>query len=332
MCATHGIDLAGPAKLYVITHREWNTVKVGIGACTGYNSRLLQHERQGWELYRVGDYTTGAAPYDVEQAVLDRLRGAKLCPFLTKDVMPNGWSETCSTRRITAGEVWAMVEDETRHAPDAYAPRAGARPRVAVLFDAEAAAEEMRARGYEPLAPYPGRTNATWPSRCTTCGHEGRPTFNAVRREPMPLLLLQIIERRASRGRDARGRVRTTGDLPRPDHGPMALPLFLRERRHDASVLRPVRNHGVQEVSPGRRPNRPLEGRRRGAGGRARAHGDLSRKDHRPVALPLCMRDRSHGDLDRHQTRPNQVRDMLQRPRQLISTYRSVPLTTPAPR
>ncbi|MFD8643358.1 hypothetical protein ACFV14_24045 [Streptomyces zaomyceticus] len=180
MCATHGIDLAGPAKLYVITHREWNAVKVGIGACTGYTSRLLQHKRQGWELYRARDFTTGAAAYDVEQAVLDRLRGDKLCPFLTMDVMPNGWSETCSSDRVTADEVWAMVEEETRRAPGAYAPRAGARPRAAFLFDAEAAAGEMRARGYEPLVPYPGRTNATWPSRCTTCGHEGRPTFNAV--------------------------------------------------------------------------------------------------------------------------------------------------------
>ncbi|MFE6977884.1 hypothetical protein [Streptomyces sp. NPDC057682] len=127
------------------------------------------------------DYTTGAAAYDVEQAVLDRLRGAKLCPLLTKDVMPNGWSETCSADRVTADEVWAMVEDETHHGTDVYAPRAGARPRAAVLFDADAGAEEMRARGYEPLVPYPGRTNATWPSRCTTCGHEGRPAFNAVR-------------------------------------------------------------------------------------------------------------------------------------------------------
>lgn len=181
MCATHGIDLAGPAKLYVITHREWDAIKVGIGACTGYTSRLLQHERQGWELYQAADYTTGAAAYDVEQAVLERLRGAELCPFLTKDVMPNGWSETCSADRVTAGEVWTMVEEETCHATGAYAPRAGSRPRAAVLFDADAAAEEMRARGYEPLVPYPGRTNATWPSRCTTCGHEGRPTFNAVR-------------------------------------------------------------------------------------------------------------------------------------------------------
>jgi hypothetical protein len=181
MCATFGIDLAGPAKLYVITHRQWNAVKVGIGACTGYTSRLIQHERRGWELYRFRDYSTGAAAFDVEQAVLDRLRGVGLCPFLTRDVMPNGWSETCSADDITADEVWAMVDEESRRAPGSYPPRAGDRPRATFLFDAEAAADEMRARGYEPLVPYPGRTNATWPSRCTTCAYEGRPTFNAVR-------------------------------------------------------------------------------------------------------------------------------------------------------
>ncbi|SCF73332.1 hypothetical protein GA0115254_114434 [Streptomyces sp. Ncost-T10-10d] len=180
-CATHGIDLAGPSKVYVITHQEWKAVKIGIGACTGYTSRLIQHERQGWQLHQARDYTTGAAAYDVEQAVLGRLHQAGLIPFLTSDIMPNGWTETCSAARITAAEVWAMVDEETRNAEKPYPPRTGGRPRAAVLIDAEAAAAEMRAVGYEPLVPYPGRTNATWPSRCMTCGHEGRPTFSAVR-------------------------------------------------------------------------------------------------------------------------------------------------------
>ncbi|MYS17876.1 hypothetical protein [Streptomyces sp. SID4982] len=180
-CAAHGIDLAGASKVYVITHQDWNAIKIGIGACTGYTSRLIQHERQGWQLYQARDYTTGAAAQDVEQAVLGQLREAGLAPFLTREIMPNGWTETCSAERITAGEIWAMVEEETRNTEDPYAPRAGGRPRATVLIDADAAAAEMRAYGYEPLVPYPGRTNATWPSRCTTCGHEGRPTFNAVR-------------------------------------------------------------------------------------------------------------------------------------------------------
>ncbi|MET8030964.1 hypothetical protein [Streptomyces avermitilis] len=127
-CATHGIDLAGPSKVYVITHREWQAVKIGIGACTGYTSRLIQHERQGWQLHQAREYATGAAAYDVEQAVLDRLRQAGLIPFLTSDVMPNGWTETCSAARVTAAEVWAMVDEETRNSAGPYAPRVGDRP------------------------------------------------------------------------------------------------------------------------------------------------------------------------------------------------------------
>ena len=199
MCATHGIDLAGPAKVYVITHPDWNAVKVGIGACTGYTSRLIQHKRQGWQLHRAGDYATGAAAYDVEQAVLDRLREAGLSPFLTKDVMPNGWSETCSADRVTAAKVWAMVEEETRRAQQPYAPRVGGRPRAAVLFDADAAVAEMRVCGYEPLVPYPGRTNAAWPSRCTTCGHEGRPTFNGVRNGGQRCRICRVKQAQAKR-------------------------------------------------------------------------------------------------------------------------------------
>lgn len=38
-CATHGIDLTAPTMVYVITHERWGSVKDGIGACTGYNSR-----------------------------------------------------------------------------------------------------------------------------------------------------------------------------------------------------------------------------------------------------------------------------------------------------
>ncbi|WP_158812337.1 hypothetical protein [Streptomyces fulvoviolaceus] len=127
-CATHGIDLAGPSKVYVITHREWKAVKIGIGACTGYASRLIQHERQGWQLHQARDYTTGAAAYDVEQAVLSRLRQAGLIPFLTSDVMPNGWTEACSAAHVTAAEVWATVDEETRNAEEPYAPRVGGRP------------------------------------------------------------------------------------------------------------------------------------------------------------------------------------------------------------
>ncbi|MFG2361400.1 hypothetical protein ACGFY3_07085 [Streptomyces mirabilis] len=82
----------------MITHQEWNAVKIGIGigACTGYTSRLTQHERQGRQLHQVRDYPTGAAAQNVEQAVLGRLRAAGLAPFLTRDIQ--GCSERNNAR------------------------------------------------------------------------------------------------------------------------------------------------------------------------------------------------------------------------------------------
>ncbi|MGW4482028.1 hypothetical protein [Rhodococcus triatomae] len=182
-CATHGIDLTAPTMVYVISHQRWGAVKVGIGACTGYNSRLLQHERAGWTLADSRKFQTGAAALDVEQAVLARLRQRGLAPYLTAETMPNGWTETCDATRITTNELWEMVNEEACNTGAAYAGSDGPRRRPSAngLIDPQVAAEQMRSAGFEPLVPYPGRTNAAWPSRCAVCGTEGRPRLNGVR-------------------------------------------------------------------------------------------------------------------------------------------------------
>ncbi|MET7776522.1 MULTISPECIES: hypothetical protein [Streptomyces] len=95
----------------MITHQEWNAVKIGIGACTGYTSRLTQHERQGRQLYQVRDYPTGAAAQDVERAVLGRLRAAGLAPFLTRDI------QGCSDSRQPVCSERNNARVPTRNAP-----------------------------------------------------------------------------------------------------------------------------------------------------------------------------------------------------------------------
>lgn len=182
-CASHGIDLTGPAMLYLIKHEAWGALKIGIGACTGYNSRLLQHERTGWTLVRSREFVTGAAAQDAEQAVLDRLRHLGLAPYLNATTMPNGFTETCDAGRISTDELWAMVDNETDRTGAATASADGPRRRLSAngLIDPQAAVEQMRAAGFEPLVPYPGRSNTGWPSRCLVCGTEGRPRLNAVR-------------------------------------------------------------------------------------------------------------------------------------------------------
>jgi len=182
-CATHGIDLTAPTMVYVVSHPQWGAVKVGIGACTGYNSRLLQHERAGWVLAHSRAYPTGAGALDVEQAVLARLRAKKLAPYLAAKTMPNGWTETCDATRVTTDTLWAIVNEESDRigvgTVSADGPRR--RPSANGLVDPLVAVEQMRTGGFEPLVPYPGRANTAWPCRCKKCGTEGRPRLNNVR-------------------------------------------------------------------------------------------------------------------------------------------------------
>lgn len=46
-CATHGINLAGPSKVYVITHQEWKAVKIGTTAAPGSGRRPCSERRPG---------------------------------------------------------------------------------------------------------------------------------------------------------------------------------------------------------------------------------------------------------------------------------------------
>jgi hypothetical protein len=82
-----------------------------------------------------------------------------------------------------------MVGEEAGETPpDAYGVADTPRRSFNVLIDPKAAETEMRAAGYEPLVPYPGRSNDAWPCRCIKCGHEGRPRLStgAQRRSAVP--------------------------------------------------------------------------------------------------------------------------------------------------
>jgi hypothetical protein len=183
-CATHGLDFTAPTTVYLMSHQRWGALKLGIGACAGYNSRLLQHERTGWVLERSRVFPTGVAARDVEAAVLDRLRADSLVPFLSAATMPNGHSETCDAALTSPSQLWAMVEQEADRTGAATATDGGPRrrPSTAGLVDPLVAAQQMRDAVLDPIGPYPGRANTAWPSRCLTCGTECRPRLNGVRR------------------------------------------------------------------------------------------------------------------------------------------------------
>ncbi|MFF1872799.1 GIY-YIG nuclease family protein [Kitasatospora herbaricolor] len=109
-CASHGFDLTAPARVYVMHHHRHNAVKVGIGGTAGRNERVNHHRRAGWALAQDWHFTTGAEAHAVEQAVLQQLRLAGHRPYLSAEVMPNGWTETFDADLITTTALAAFVE------------------------------------------------------------------------------------------------------------------------------------------------------------------------------------------------------------------------------
>ncbi|MFD9047208.1 GIY-YIG nuclease family protein [Streptomyces zaomyceticus] len=108
-CASHGFDLTAPARVYVVQHHQHNAVKIGIGGTAGRNERVKQHRRSGWVLARDWHFATGVEAHAVEQAVLQHLREAGHGPYLSRDTMPNGWTETFDADLVTPTTLAAIV-------------------------------------------------------------------------------------------------------------------------------------------------------------------------------------------------------------------------------
>ncbi|MFZ3499312.1 hypothetical protein ACODT5_39910 [Streptomyces sp. 5.8] len=111
-CTNKGFKMDAPALVYVLHHQGLNAVKVGI-TNTG-TKRLAAFQSGGWHAVRTMDFATGADAYQVEQAVLKRLRVDLGIPqYLTKEYMPyRGETETACADLIEPLVLWAMVCEE----------------------------------------------------------------------------------------------------------------------------------------------------------------------------------------------------------------------------
>jgi len=128
-CATHGFDPGAPARLYLVVHPVRYAVKLGVGATgNGHNDRVAQHRRTGWILLHEVRFCDGAAALAVEQAVLRFLRQRGHRPFLTRDQMPNGWSETFAAVLLPPATLWTVITEETWRQMPQPQPAAMLRP------------------------------------------------------------------------------------------------------------------------------------------------------------------------------------------------------------
>ena len=112
-CGLGGLDLNLPAFLYVMTHKDFQSIKVGVGNPSSNKNRILEHTKQGWKLFRRIDFETGEIAYSVEQEVLSWIRSVKKLSFhLVPELMPQGgWTETVDASEIDPQTIWAKVEE-----------------------------------------------------------------------------------------------------------------------------------------------------------------------------------------------------------------------------
>ena len=115
-CAEYGLQFEKPAFIYLITHTEFSSHKLGISGHTSKTDRLKAHKKQGWLVYKTMDTKTGETAFSIEQNVLASLRiDYLLSSFLSSSQMPQGgWTETVDASEIDLPTIWAKVEELSR--------------------------------------------------------------------------------------------------------------------------------------------------------------------------------------------------------------------------
>jgi hypothetical protein len=96
-----------------MTNKELSAHKIGIGNSVRSRgrSRIAQHEKKGWKLYKQLDFEVTDNAYLLEQDVLNWLRKDKqLGIYLSELEMPQGgYSETVDASEIDLPIIWAKV-------------------------------------------------------------------------------------------------------------------------------------------------------------------------------------------------------------------------------
>jgi hypothetical protein len=112
-CANSGFNGSIPAVFYLILHRSFNSIKIGITNENRIVDRIKIHTRQGWELQNKYFFEKGDDAQHIELQVLKWLRkDLKLPIHLTSDMMPqNGHTETVSADSVTVIEIQNKIEE-----------------------------------------------------------------------------------------------------------------------------------------------------------------------------------------------------------------------------
>jgi len=115
-CANRGFQYNSEAIIYLLSHPVLEAHKIGIAGKKRNNSRLKDHEKEGWIVLNTLDFKRGEDAYFVEQQVLLWLRLELGFPqALTKRNMPqSGFTETVTSSLISSPQIWRKVQKLAR--------------------------------------------------------------------------------------------------------------------------------------------------------------------------------------------------------------------------
>lgn len=115
-CRETGLNHLDPAYIYLISHEEHQSIKIGVSNNDSKPNRLRAHRKQGWTTFKVKNYSSGERAEFVETKVLRWLRKDLLLRrHLAPRHMPQGGhSETVDASEIGLPTIWAKVEQLSR--------------------------------------------------------------------------------------------------------------------------------------------------------------------------------------------------------------------------
>ena len=112
-CALYGMKPNLVSYIYLIEHKKYGSIKLGIANSNKSRDRVDVHMKKGWEIYKIKTFTSGVKARRVETECLKYFRKVKnLLPHLSRLELPQGgWTETFDAKDIKPSTIWAKVEE-----------------------------------------------------------------------------------------------------------------------------------------------------------------------------------------------------------------------------
>jgi hypothetical protein len=115
-CAPYGISYIEPAVVYLLRHRKFQAIKVGIASLNSQYDRIAHHQQNGWEPVASWSTPTGFQAALVEREILDWWRLELIAPpAVAKEQMPQGGhTETVSHIYVGIAATKARIDEAVR--------------------------------------------------------------------------------------------------------------------------------------------------------------------------------------------------------------------------